>query len=314
MVTTHHTPDDIDLAIIDELVTSPRRSYSALAESVGLSAGATKARVRQLRESQRVRIAGRVDPTILGHGLFAFAFIEVRGSVMEVAESLGRLHETAFVAAVGGNAGLIVELRCRDWSHLMRALDEVRNDSRLTETRVAILVSYHKQDWSRFHSGGVVPSADDDRPAYAVDAIDMDILKVLAEDGRATYADIARRVAVSQGTARQRVRHLEAAGAVTVQTIVSPGILGLSGYAAVGVSADGPSEAVAKEAARLAPVALVAAVLGAFDIVAEVGYRDLGQLAETLDSLRSIPGVKHVESFPYLVEVKESMEAGLWGS
>ena len=153
---------------------------------------------------------------------------------------------------------------------------------------------------------------DEARPEYVVDAVDMDILGVLAADGRATFADIARQVAVSQGTARQRVRHLEAAGVVTVQTVISPGILGLAGYSAVGITVDGSVEAVAQDAAQLESVALVATAFGAFEVVAEVGYRDLGHLVETLDSLRSIPGVKHLESFSYLVEVKESMEAGLW--
>ena len=313
MPRTDRPLDDVDLAIINELVESPRLSYSDLAESVGLSGRATKARVRRLRESQFVRIAGRVDPTVLGYGLFAFAFVETDGNALEAAQSLGRRHETAFIVAVGGSAGLIVEFRCRDWHHLVGALDDVRSDPRFTHSRIAILQSYYKHDWSSLHSGGVVPLAVDERPAYAVDAIDMDILKVLAEDGRATYADIARRVAVSQGTARQRVRHLEAAGVVTVQTVISPGVLELVGYAAIGLSVGGRVQAIAEEIAQLPSVALVAAVLGAFDIVAEVGYRDLDQLVGTLDSLRSIPGVKRLESFPYLIEVKESMEAGLWG-
>lgn len=311
--TTHRTLDDVDLAIIHELVESPRRSYSDLAESVGLSAGAAKARVRQLRESQCVRIAGRVDPTILGYGLFAFAFIEAGGSALELAQSLGRQNETAFIVAVGGSADLIVDFRCRDWGHLVGVMGGVRSDPTFMGVRIAILLSYSKQDWSTFHGGGAVPRADDGRSAYAVDAMDMDILEVLAGDGRATYAEIARRVAVSQGTARQRVRHLEAAGVVTVRTVISPGILGLSGYAAVAMSVDVPAETVAEEAAHLAPVTLVATAFGAFDVVAEVGYRDPGHLVETLDSLRSIPGVKRLESFPYLLEVKESMEAGLWG-
>ena len=311
MATDRRSLDDIDLAIIQELVESPRCSYSDLAEAVGLSAGAAKTRVRRLRESQCVRIAGRVDPTILGCGLFAFAFVDVRGGALEAAQVLGECYEAAFVAAVGGSASLIVEFRCRDWHHLADILDDVRRNPTLAEARIAVLRSYFKHDWSSFHSGVVAKRSDDTRPAYAVDAIDRDILKILAEDGRISYADIARWVAVSQGTARQRVRHMQAAGVVTVQTVVSPGVLGLSGYAAVGMSVDGSAEAVAEVVAQLAAVALVATVFGAFDVVAEVGYRDPSHLLETLDALNSLPGVRRLESFPYLVEVKESMEAGL---
>lgn len=311
-MTTGRRLDDIDRVLVRELVEDPRRSYSDLAGSVGLSAAAVKARVRRLMESRCVSIAGRIDPVVLGYGLFAFAFIEAVGSAQEAARSLAGRYEAAFVVVVGGRADVIVEFRCRDRPHLEGVLDGVRSDTGLARARIAILQSYYKHDWSSLHSGGVAALAGGERPEYVVDAVDMDILEVLATDGRASYADIARRVAVSQGTARRRVRHLREAGVVTVQTVVSPGILGLSGYAAVGLRVGGDAAAVAEEAARLAPVALVATVFGAFDVVAEVGYRDRGHLVDTLDSLRSISGVERSESFPYLTAVKESMEAGLW--
>lgn len=265
-----------------------------------------------LRTSQRIGIAGRVNPAILGYGTFAFTFVEAGGSALEAAQLLSRRRETAFVVAVGGSAGLIAEFRCRDTDHLVGVMGEARRELGSADARVAILQSYYKHDWSTFHSGVAVTSAHDERWPYRVDDVDMDILKVLAGDGRARFAEVARRVSVSQGRARQRVRHMVQTGVVTVQTVVSPGMLGLAGYAAVGVSVAGPAEGAAQQMAQMAPVAIVATVLGSFDIVVEVGYRDLGHLLETLDGLRSVPGVTQVESFPYLAEVKESMEAGLW--
>ncbi len=268
--------------------------------------------MNRLRESRCVTIAGRVDPAVLGYGVFAFVFVEAGGSALGAARLLSRRPEAAFVVAVGGSVGVIAELRCSDWRHLVRVMGDTRRELGSAHTRVAILESYFKHDWSTFHSGVAAADAHNARPAYRVDDVDMDILKILAGDGRASYADIARRVAVSPGTARQRVRHLQQTGAVTVQTVVAPGLLGLAGYAAVGISVAGPAEATAHQVARQAPVALAATVLGAFDIVAEIGYRDLRDLLETLDTLRSVPGVTQIESFPYLSEIKESMEAGLW--
>ena len=311
-MTRQDVVDDVDLAIIRALVESPRCSYSELAESVGVTAGTAKARVKRLQESRCVTIAGRADPAILGYGVFAFAFIEPGGSALEAARLVSERHETAFAAVVGGSAGLIAELRCRDWHDLIRVVGDTRRELGSAHTRIAILQSYYKHDWSTFHSGVSAAGAHDERPPYRIDDIDTDILRVLARDGRATYAEIARRVAVSSGTARQRVRHMQQTGALTVQTVVSPGILGLAGYAAVGMSVAGPACEAARELAAQAPVALAATVLGAFDIVAEIGYRDLGHLLETLDVLRGIPGVTQIESFPYLAEIKESMEAGIW--
>ena len=302
--------DDVDSAIIRVLVESPRCSYSDLAERVGVSAGTAQVRVKRLRQSRCVTIAGRVDPAVLGYGVFAFVFVEASRSALEAARLLSRRPEAAFVVTVGGSAGLIAELRCRDWRHLMEVVGDTRRELRSAHTRLAILESYYKHDWSTFHSGAATANTHNERPAYLVDDIDIDILKILASDGRATYSDIARQAAVSPGTARQRVKHLQQTGAVTVQTVVASGLLGLAGYAAVGMTVTGPAETIARQIAQQAPVALAATVLGAFDVVAEIGYRDFHDLGGTLDTLRCIPGVTQIESFPYLTELKESM--GSW--
>ena len=102
-----------------------------------------------------------------------------------------------------------------------------------------------------------------------------------------------------------------AAGVVTVQTIVSPGVLGVKGYAGLMIEVDGPAEPVAANIAAMADITLVARVLGRFDVIAEASYHDEAHLAELLDRVRSTGGVRQVESFVYLVEVKESMTAGL---
>ncbi len=308
-LTDRITGDDVDLAVISALVESPRCSYSDLARRVGISDAAAQAKVRRLRESNGIKIVGRINPAILGCGVFAFVLVGVGGSALQAAELLSGHLETAFVVVVGGSAGVFAELRCSDTHHLKRVMGDSRLELKSASMRLAIVESYYKHDWSTFHSGAVKNNI---CPSYHVDDIDMGIIKILVVDGRATYADIARQVYVSPGTARQRVRHLQETGALTIQVMVAPRLLGLAGYAAVGISVEGPVEMIAQHIVQQKPAALVASVLGAFDIVVEVCYRDLRDLAETLDALRDLPQVTQIESFPYLTEIKESMEVGLW--
>src|SRR3712207_1630108 len=47
-----------------------------------------------------------------------------------------------------------------------------------------------------------------------IDAIDWQILSILQIEGKATYADIARRVGLSQAAAHDRVKKLEARGVI----------------------------------------------------------------------------------------------------
>jgi len=251
---------------------------------------------------------------VLGYGVFAYTFIETSGDVHRLAWELCDLYESAFVVAVGGAASLVVELRGQSWQHMVGNIEAGRCYCGIVALRVTILAALHKHDWSRLTDEDAVSARSAASTACSIDAIDSDILRVLAGDGRASYADIAREVSVSQGTARVRVKRLEAAGAVAVRTTVSAGFGGPNGYVAAGLTVSGSATSVAKRASEMAPVALVATTIGTFDVVAEIGYRDSEDVLEVLNALRSIPGVKHVESFEYLAVFKESMNAGLWPS
>ena len=61
-----------------------------------------------------------------------------------------------------------------------------------------------------------------------LDDRDLDIVAALQADARATYADVAARVGMSQSAVHDRVRKLEAAGVIRGYTaVVAPEALGL---------------------------------------------------------------------------------------
>ena len=299
--------DDIDRTLIDSLVADGRASYAALARRIGMSQAAVKARVIRLLDSGLIHILGRIDPRALGYGEFAYCLVDVDGPVASAANRLADMEEAAFVLILAGASGLFVEFRARDAEHLEAAIEAARSDPQVRGIDASSLVAYAKQDWS--HS----PAGDHRLGARrrAVDATDIRLLKHLAADGRATFAEMAEAAGMSHAATRERVLALMAAGVVTVQTIVSPGLLGVKGYAGLMVEVDGPARPVADEIAAVADITLVAIVLGRFDVLAEASYRDEAHLAELLDRVRSLDGVRQVEAFVYLVEVKESMTAGL---
>ena len=299
--------DDVDRALIDSLVADGRASYAALARHIGMSQAAVKARVIRLIDSGAIHILGRIDPRTLGYGEFAYCLVDVSGAVTPVAGRLAKMEEAAFVLILAGTRGLFVEFRARDAEHLDLAIEAARADPQVRGIDASSLVAYVKQDWS--HS----PAGDHRLGARrrTVDATDVRLLTHLAADGRATFAELAEVAAMSHAATRERVLALMAAGVVTVQTIVSPGVLGIKGYAGLMIEVDGPAGPVAEEIAALADITLVAVVLGRFDVIAEASYRDEAHLAALLDRVRSVESVRQVEAFVYLVEVKESMTAGL---
>jgi Lrp/AsnC family leucine-responsive transcriptional regulator len=63
----------------------------------------------------------------------------------------------------------------------------------------------------------------------SLDATDWRILQALQADGRASYADLARTVAMSPSAVTERVRRLEEAGVITgYAAVVDPERLGLT--------------------------------------------------------------------------------------
>lgn len=303
--------DDVDRALIDSLVADGRASYAALARHIGMSQAAVKARVIRLIDSDAIHILGRIDPRALGYGEFAYCLIDVEGPVSSTAWRLAEMEEAAFVLILAGARGLFVEFRASDAQHLDTAIERARSDPQVRGIDASSLVAYVKQDWSQ--SGRDAGTRDHRLGARrrTVDATDIRLLKHLAADGRATFAELAEVAGMSHAATRERVLALMAAGVVTVQTIVSPGVLGVKGYAGFMIEVDGPAGPVAEEIAAVADITLVAIVLGRFDVIAEASYRDEAHLAELLDRVRSVEGVRQVEAFVYLVEVKESMTAGL---
>ena len=73
-----------------------------------------------------------------------------------------------------------------------------------------------------------MPWDDSFMTADSFDQTDMRILEVLQQDGRASYAELARAVSMSASTVTERVRRLEDSGVITgYSAVVDPERLGL---------------------------------------------------------------------------------------
>ena len=300
--------DDIDRTLIDSLVADGRASYAALARRIGMSQAAVKTRVIRLLESGVIHIVGRIDPRALGYGEFAYCLVDAEGPVASAADRLAEMEEAAFVLILAGTRGLFVEFRARDAEHLGAALEAARSDAQVRGIDASSLVSFVKQDWSHSPAG-------DHRLGPPPPGCRRHRHRGCSSIWRPTagplFAEMAEAAGMSHAATRERVLALISAGVVTVQTIVSPGLLGVKGYAGLMVEVEGPAGPVADDIAAVADTTMVAIVLGRFDVLAEASYQDEAHLADLLDQVRSLEGVRQVEAFVYLVEVKESMTAGL---
>jgi len=113
------------------------------------------------------------------------------------------------------------------------------------------------------------------RKPIALDALDRRIVQLLREDGRRSYADIARLAGVSEPTIRKRVDRLVQSEAISILARVNPVAVGFAIDAMVGIRVKrGTVQSVGVRLAAMENVAYVAYMTGGFDLFVEVFVPD----------------------------------------
>lgn len=145
-----------------------------------------------------------------------------------------------------------------------------------------------------------------------LDPIDKGIIEQLQEDGRRSYAAIARAVGLSEAATRQRVQRLIDEGVIQIAAVTDASAVGFHRMALLGVKVDGDIRQVAEKLASLEEAEYVVICAGQFDLLVELICEDDDHLLRILDErVRTVPGVRNTETFVYLKVVKETYQ---WGT
>jgi DNA-binding Lrp family transcriptional regulator len=136
--------DDIDHQIVAHLLQNARASYAQVGDAVGLSAPAVKRRVDRLRHDGVITgYAAVVDPAALGWTTEAFIEIFCTGATApeEIYASVRKHPEVVAAYTVTGDASALVHLRARDIQHLEQALERLRREQNIVQTKTSIVLS-----------------------------------------------------------------------------------------------------------------------------------------------------------------------------
>jgi Lrp/AsnC family transcriptional regulator, regulator for asnA, asnC and gidA len=145
----HEPIDDINKAIIIELQKDGRRSYTAIADAVGLSEAAVRQRVQRLIDDGAMQIVAVTDPLQLGFRRMAMVGMRIDGDATKVAEALSKLPEVTYVVQSGGSFDLLAELVCEDDDHLIEVLNKtVRVFPGVRETETFMYLRLHKESYA----------------------------------------------------------------------------------------------------------------------------------------------------------------------
>jgi len=145
-----------------------------------------------------------------------------------------------------------------------------------------------------------------------LDDVSKAIIEQLQEDGRQSYATIAKRVGLSEAAVRQRVQRLLDQEVMQIVAVTDPLQVGFRRQAMIGIRVDGDLTTVAEKLSGMSEVSYVVITAGSFDLLAEVVCEDDEQLLELLThQIRTLPGVQTTETFVYLKLNKQHYN---WGT
>ena len=158
---------------------------------------------------------------------------------------------------------------------------------------------------NRYQSSPIVPP-------LSLDATSKRLIELLQEDGRASYAALAKVVGLSEAAVRQRVQRLIDSGVMQIVAVTDPTRVGFMRQAMVGLKVTGNLSSVAQQCARLPEVDYVVITAGRYDLLLEVVCEDDEHLLELMsDRIRILEGVVSAEVNVYLRLEKQTYS---WGT
>ena len=145
-----------------------------------------------------------------------------------------------------------------------------------------------------------------------LDAVDIEIIRLLQADGRRSYADIASLLNLSPSSIQQRAHRLTENGLLKIRAVVDPQLMGFPVSAMIALEVDGAVlRQVAAELATIEEISYVVICAGSYDIQIEVVCRDNKHLVDLITDISKISGVRSSETFMYLETIKNSYQWGI---
>lgn len=148
---------------------------------------------------------------------------------------------------------------------------------------------------------------------HKLDDTDLAIIRILQDDGRKPFAEIAAELKLAASTVQQRATRLIETGVVKIRAVTDGDAVGVNVMATIAIKADGTRlREVAAELGRFSEVSYVVICTGPYDLLLEVGCKDNDHLLSFIsDKLAKVRGVRESETFLYLRIVKNTYQWGI---
>jgi len=145
-----------------------------------------------------------------------------------------------------------------------------------------------------------------------IDDTDREIMSILQKNSRVTNTEIARRLDISEGTVRHRIKKLVDERIIRNIAVVNPETLGYGVHVYIGIQVEYKKLAkVTKQLKEKAAIHFLGYVSGRYDLMVIAFFRNTDeQVAFFTNELAGIDGIERLETFTVLKMLKTKY---LWG-
>jgi len=273
-----------------------RASYSEIARELSTNREFVASRINPLLESGKLRIIAAVHPRVLGLNLGAHLSVRVGGDVRRVLDAICALQTPDYISVVIGPFQLVVELQLRSLTELRQEISNIRSIEGVREVQVLL----YERIMRSFFNG-----PEPDVLAEELDAIDVAIIKRLADDGRANFADVAEAVGLSLSGCRTRVQRLVESNIVHIGAIKQRTEMTNEFLFGIGANTHGGDQDVIELLSSQPGLEFLSRTVGRFDLKATIAFESLAQFNGLVSTLRSLPSVTDCEQWLHVSLVRE---------
>lgn len=152
-----------------------------------------------------------------------------------------------------------------------------------------------------------------ERKAHKLSRIDRKLLRLLQDDARSSYVDLARQVGLSTTPCKERIKRMEREGVIRgYQATLNPEYLDAGLVVFVQIRLNRTSQDIFEEfktsAFELPEVQECYLVSGNFDYLIKARVADMAAYREFLgETLLTLPGVQESTSYVVMEQVKETL-------
>jgi DNA-binding Lrp family transcriptional regulator len=124
-----------------------------------------------------------------------------------------------------------------------------------------------------------------------VDDKDKEILKILKADGRAGYGEIGKRIGLSEGAVRKRIKVLAETEIIRRFTVKIGVAEGAEAVTLLAISPSLPTQEVSGRLREIPNVETIYEVTGEYDIIAVISGMNVVEVNECIEKIRRVEGI-----------------------